>query len=89
MNILLKVCLSARIRRDEEKKTEANKVVSSSEESSEDLDKILANASKILNEKEKDEFSKIVTDLKSAKGLESQLDGIVRNEFTFGFSNYI
>lgn len=69
----LQMCLSARLPRD----VETYDVSSSSENSSEEFDKISKDFEQMLNGKEKEDFQKLVTETKNAKTLEDSLGGVV------------
>lgn len=67
------MCLSARLPRD----VEITNVSSSSEDSSEEFDKVTKDFEGMLNSKEKEDFQKLVTETKNAKTLEDSLGGVV------------
>lgn len=71
--ILFKICLSARIRRDGGLINLADFVKTRDLTSSEE-----ATLSKYLGLHDKTDFSKILSDIKSAKSVDAQLDGYVR-----------
>lgn len=67
------VCLSARLPRG----VDTSNVSSSSEDSSEEFERISKDFEQILNPEEKEDFQKIVSETKRAKTLEDSLSGVV------------
>lgn len=67
------MCLSARLPRD----VETTNVSSSSEDSSEEFDKVTKDFEQLLNSEQKEDFQKIVSQTKNAKTLEDSLGGVV------------
>lgn len=68
------MCLSARLPRDVET---TNVSSSSSEDSSEEFEKVSKDFEQMLSDKEKEDFQKLVTETKNAKTLEDSLGGVV------------